>query len=291
MVTMAEDEGRTPVAIAATTAEESSASIGQPTTTATVVELATLSLQPAVQAATAAGGLLSPGGGVAGEPDGNHATAAVAILEASNETVQQIILQNQPEEQMISAVVNLEILSDLVGASEEDFLAGLHHHSCSDKVQPDRLPQNETAEQNEESAALDGSFAGSAGIMAAGEMTPLLPFPLRNDEEHQQTEAAAAGGAYQQNTTEHVSLLADPFLECLAEISIPIPVFTIGDDNDLEGQDDHQHGNISVSDGGEAVTTNMAPGAAAAAPTTVGETHTRPNFFLSPSIIIMRLFC
>jgi drug/metabolite transporter (DMT)-like permease len=270
---MAEDEGRTPVAIAATTAEESSA-IGQPSTTTatTVVELATLSLhQPAVQAVTAAGVMPSPGGGgVAREPDGNHATAAVAILEASNETVQQIILQNQPEEQMISAVVNLEILSELVGASEEDFLAGLHHHCSADKVQPDRLPQNE-AEPKEESTALADSFADSAGNTAAGEMTPLLPFPLRNDDEYQQTPVgAAAGAAHQQNMTEHVTLLADPFLECLAEVSIPIPAITIGDDNDLEGQDDDQHGNISVSE----TTTNAAA--------TVGESAHPPQLFSHP---------
>lgn len=47
------------------------------------------------------------------------------VLEAASETVEHI---NTSDTQMISGVVDLEVLSELVGATEEDFIAGLHHN-------------------------------------------------------------------------------------------------------------------------------------------------------------------
>lgn len=160
-----------------------------------IVELATLSLP-----SEAISGGLAVG-------EGNE-----VVLEASNETVQQI--QKHQTQQIITGVVDLEVLGELVGASEEVIIAGLQHHGAEEEAREaegaETSERIENDEEEEEKSRID-------------ETTPLM-----TNKKEQQEESSDAP-----DTMDQVALDADPFIQKLVDVLPPATesVF-IGDDDE-----------------------------------------------------------
>ena len=133
--------------------------------------------------------------------DGQH-----VVLEAASETVEHINATNTT--QTISGIVDLEILSELVGETEEDFIAGLHR---------------DVQEQREDEEAAEESSVGANGPLS--ETTPLIP-PIPEDE-----------------AVDQITLPADPFIESLAEV-LPSVVASV----DAEEEDDEETANDHVTE-------------------------------------------
>ncbi|CAB9518416.1 Drug Metabolite Transporter (DMT) Superfamily [Seminavis robusta] len=149
-----------------------------------VVELATLALP-----ATALDGGMEAG------------QSAHVVLEASNETVEHIQTATQDataDQPMISAVVDLETLAELAGATEEDFISGLHQDARDNRAA-------ETAAEVE-------------GDEEVGETTPLVVVTTTTTDEEEAT------------GTEQITLPADPFIESLADALLQ----TVPEEEDLQ---------------------------------------------------------
>ena len=173
------------------------------------VELATLSLP-----ASASGVGLEAG-------EGAH-----LILEASNETVEQMqkaaaaaASDSDGPSTLISAVVDLEKLSELiVGVSEAELITGLHHDMHEQRGGDDD-DNDEDVEDDYKSTASSLFGLGSLGAKttasshkaAADEETPLIASFNNND-------TASTAEEDTPSTTDQISLSADPFLESLAEV-------------------------------------------------------------------------
>jgi len=142
------------------------------------------------------------------------------VLEALPSTVEHLVsdLQHQAEQvgegqtheqsqhnqilSQISAVVNLEVLSELVGISEQEFIADLHADANDHREQQQQLEAQANTENNRE----------------ADEETPLLP-----------TVGGATTGIdapsvnSSDNITAKITLQADAFIETLAEALPSMP--------------------------------------------------------------------
>ena len=154
-----------------------------------------------------------------------------AVLEASNETVEHLHQQQQQQQQqqdhprqdqpshMISAVVDLEHLSELVGVSEHDFIAGLHQMQTN-------------VEENHRRAAADERLSKESTILQvapADEESPLLG------------KDASTATSF---TKDHIELPADPFLESLGQVVQP--TITPGDGAEEEDDDTIFDGGVTV---------------------------------------------
>ena len=122
----------------------------------------------------------------------------------------------------IQGVVNLEILSELVGATEEDLIIGLQH---------------ELRECREAAAAAAAEGSQSHRSEEPDEETPLIASlsqaPVTVTETDDGLETVTETGV------EQITLLADPFLETLAECLPPIQedeVATVAGDTTLFGE-------------------------------------------------------
>jgi drug/metabolite transporter (DMT)-like permease len=120
----------------------------------------------------------------------------------------------------ITAVVDLELLSELVGATEADLITGLHH-----EMQEMRAAAAAAAEE-ERGAEGQDDFE-----VIPDEETPLIPsVTVREGEEGVE---AVSDARDDHAATEQITLLADPFIETLAE-TLPViqedDVMTAGGD-------------------------------------------------------------
>lgn len=159
------------------------------------------------------------------------------VLEASQETVDNLGSNNA--QCHISAIVDLEMLSELVGISEEEFIADLHmdvndNRQFEGDVADDgsisrlsvRSDATGTAKTNGDEE--EANFKGTEG-----EETPLL-----GNNAPEETHTAS----------DRITLTADPFIETLADV---LP--TIAEDERYNGPDISEGGVVSAD-----YTTNLA---------------------------------